>query len=189
MESLFCLGECVSELKRMCPDGMTQEEQDEFWMEQAYQLALRSQEEGEVPVGAVIVLENRLIAEGWNQPIQKHDPTAHAEVMAMQKAGKVLQNYRLVGTTMYVTLEPCPMCASAMVHARVKRLVYAAEDLKTGAADSAFQLLNHASMNHQVEVVSGVLREKCSALLSHFFRQRRQAHKESKRLAAKKSAI
>lgn len=179
----------MSELERICPEGMTQEERDEFWMEQAYQLALRSQKEGEVPVGAVVVLDNRLIAEGWNQPIQKHDPTAHAEMMALQKAGKILQNYRLVDTSLYVTLEPCPMCASAMVHARVKRLVYAAEDLKTGAADSAFQLLNHARMNHQVETVSGVLREKCSALLSGFFQQRRQAHKEAKRLAVKKSSI
>ena len=165
-----------------CPDGLTEHERDLFWMQHAYQLAERSASEGEVPVGAVLVLGDELISEGWNRPIQNHDPTAHAEIMALQTAGKKLQNYRLIDTTLYVTLEPCPMCAAAMVHARVAKVVYAADDLKTGAATSAFQLLNSPQLNHQVEMVAGVMQEECSALLSRFFKQRRQAKKEAKQL-------
>lgn len=163
------------------PAGLTQEEEDRFWMWHAYQLAERSRAEGEVPVGAVIVHEHKLIAEGWNQPIQNHDPTAHAEIMALRRAGEVLQNYRLVDATLYVTLEPCPMCASALVHARVARVVYAADDFKTGAAKSAFQLMDHPQLNHRIEIVSGVMQEECSQLLSDFFRQRRKEHKANKR--------
>jgi len=165
-----------------CPEGLNQEEQDLFWMQQAYQLAQRSQEQGEVPVGALVVLGNELIAEGWNRPIQNHDPTAHAEIMALQAAGKRLENYRLIDTTLYVTLEPCPMCAAAMVHARVARVVYAADDLKTGAATSAFQLLNSPRLNHQVEIVSGVMQEACSEMLSDFFKMRRETKKREKQL-------
>lgn len=166
-----------------CPDGLAEYERDIFWMQQAYQLAERSQEEGEVPVGAVVVLGDELIAVGWNRPIQNHDPTAHAEMMALQAAGKKLKNYRLVDTTLYVTLEPCPMCASAMVHARVSKVVYGADDLKTGAATSAFQLLTSPSLNHQVEIVSGVMESECSALLSRFFKMRRDDKKRAKNLA------
>lgn len=165
-----------------CPDGLEAVERDLFWMQHAYQLALRSEAEGEVPVGAVLVLGDELIAEGWNRPIQNHDPTAHAEIMALQSAGKKLKNYRLIDTTLYVTLEPCPMCAVAMVHARVGKVVYAASDLKTGAATSAFQLLNSPKLNHQVEVVAGVMEAECSALLSRFFKARREVKKRAKQL-------
>ncbi|WP_373018100.1 tRNA adenosine(34) deaminase TadA [Thiomicrorhabdus sp.] len=179
----------MSELQQVCPPGLAQEEQDEFWMEQAYKLALRSQSEGEVPVGAVLVQDGRLIGQGWNQPIQMHDPSAHAEILALREAGDRLQNYRLIDTTLYVTLEPCAMCAAAMVHARVARLVYAAEDLKTGAVSSVFHLLNSDKMNHQVEFCGGILKEKCSGLLSQFFKQRRLEHKERKRLSKKNSCV
>ena len=165
-----------------CPNDLIQEEKDHFWMQHAYELAKRSEAQGEVPVGAVIVKDNRLIAEGWNRPIQNHDPTAHAEIMALQVAGKRFENYRLIDTTLYVTLEPCPMCASAMVHARVARVVYAAEDLKTGAATSAFQLLNSPKLNHKVEMVSGIMQSECSQLLSRFFKMRRETKKKEKRL-------
>ena len=169
------------------PEDVSQEAQDLFWMQHAYELAQRSESQGEVPVGAVIVKDNRLIAEGWNRPIQNHDPTAHAEIMALQAAGKQLENYRLIDTTLYVTLEPCPMCAAAMVHARVARVVFAAEDLKTGAATSAFQLLNSAKLNHQVEVVSGVMQTQCSQMLSRFFKKRRETKKKEKLLRQQNS--
>ncbi|MDG6777518.1 tRNA adenosine(34) deaminase TadA [Thiomicrorhabdus sp. zzn3] len=167
-------------IQRTAPAGLSQSELDLFWMEQAYRLALRSQQEGEVPVGAVVVQDNQLIAEGWNRPIQMHDPTAHAEVMALRQAGEAVQNYRLVNTTLYVTLEPCPMCASAMVHARVKRLVYGAADLKTGAVDSRFNLVQNSHLNHQLEVVSGVMAEACGNLLSDFFKRRRAEQKKAR---------
>ncbi len=170
-----------------CPPGLDQQQQDRFWMQRAYELAQRSESEGEVPVGAVIVLDNQLIAEGWNRPIQNHDPTAHAEMMALQAAGKKVENYRLLDTTLYVTLEPCPMCASAMVHARVGRVVYAADDHKTGAAKSAFQLLDSTQLNHRVEITSGVMQQECSELLSQFFRKRRENKKREKQ-AQQKSA-
>lgn len=168
-----------------CPEDLSQDEQDLFWMRRAYQLAQRSELQGEVPVGAVIVKGDELIAEGWNRPIQNHDPTAHAEIMALQAAGKRLENYRLIDTTLYVTLEPCPMCAAAMVHARVARVVYAADDLKTGAATSAFQLLNSPQLNHQVNIVAGVMASECSQLLSDFFKMRRDSKKREKILRQK----
>ncbi|MHA0855017.1 tRNA adenosine(34) deaminase TadA, partial [Serratia nematodiphila] len=124
---------------------------DEYWMRQALQLALRAQEEGEVPVGALLVLDNQVIGEGWNRPIGRHDPTAHAEIMALRQGGAVLQNYRLLNATLYVTLEPCVMCAGAMVHSRIRRLVYGAADEKTGAAGSLVHILRHPGMKHQVE--------------------------------------
>ena len=155
---------------------------DEYWMRQALQLALRAQEEGEVPVGAVLVHNNQVIGEGWNRPIGRHDPTAHAEIMALRQGGLVLQNYRLIDATLYVTLEPCVMCAGAMVHSRIRRLVYGAADEKTGAAGSLVDILRHPGMNHQVEIVSGVLAEECAATLSNFFRLRRE-QKKALRLA------
>lgn len=164
----------------VCPADLSQVQQDEFWMQKAYELAEHAGQQGEVPVGAVVVLNNALIAEGWNQSITLNDPTAHAEVMALKKAGEVLQNYRLIETTLYVTLEPCPMCAGAMVHARVKRLVFGAADLKTGAAGSVFNLLTHSALNHQVEIVSGVQNVMCSAQLSAFFKSRRAYHKQQR---------
>lgn len=164
-----------------CPEGLSDEEKDRFWMQRAFELAQRSEAEGEVPVGAVVVLNDELVGEGWNQPIQKHDPTAHAEMMALKSAGQKLENYRLIDTTLYVTLEPCPMCASAMVHARVGKVVYAADDLKTGSAISAFQLLNSPKLNHHVEIVYGVMQPECSELLSNFFRKRRETKKRLKK--------
>ncbi|WP_435056107.1 tRNA adenosine(34) deaminase TadA [Yersinia nurmii] len=167
---------------------MSIEYNDEYWMRQALELAQRAQEEGEVPVGAVLVLDNQVIGVGWNRPIVHHDPTAHAEIMALRQGGQALQNYRLLNATLYVTLEPCVMCAGAMVHSRIRRLVYGANDVKTGAAGSLVDILRHPGMNHQVEITSGVLAEACSATLSTFFRQRREQQKALKlarRAAAK----
>ncbi|MBP9642003.1 MAG: tRNA adenosine(34) deaminase TadA [Budvicia sp.] len=155
---------------------------DEDWMRYALELAKRADDEGEIPVGAVLVLDNQVIGEGWNRPIGRHDPTAHAEIMALQQGGLVLQNYRLLNTTLYVTLEPCVMCAGAMVHSRIQRLVYGAKDLKTGAAGSLLNVLGHPGMNHQVEVVADVLAETCSAYLSDFFKRRREQIKAQKKL-------
>jgi len=153
---------------------------DEFWMRHALKLAQRAWDEGEVPVGAVLVHEGRVIGEGWNRPIGHHDPTAHAEMMAIRQGGKVIENYRLLDTTLYVTLEPCVMCAGAMVHGRIGRLVFGARDAKTGAAGSLLDVLRHPGMNHQVQIEQGVLAEECAALLSEFFRQRR-AEKKAQR--------
>jgi tRNA(adenine34) deaminase len=152
-------------------------QQDEYWMRHALSLARRAWEQGEVPVGAVLVQNDRVIGEGWNRPIGQHDPTAHAEIMALRQGGKVLENYRLLETTLYVTLEPCVMCAGAMVHSRITRLVYGAHDLKSGAAGSLLDVLGHPGMNHQVELASGVLAEECAAMLSDFFRVRREEKK------------
>lgn len=168
-------------------EKMDQQEKDLFWMAHAYRLAEQAAKQGEVPVGAVLVLENQLIAEAWNQSIQNNDPCGHAEVIALQRGGEKIGNYRLVDSTLYVTLEPCPMCAGAMVHARVKRLVYGAFDLKTGAAGSVFNLVDDAQLNHQLEVKSGVLEEECSHQISAFFKARRQVHKLNKVQSKKKS--
>lgn len=147
-------------------------------MQHALRLAQRAESEGEVPVGAVIVTgDGTCIAEGWNQTIQNHDPTAHAEVVALRVAGQAIKNYRLGGVTMYVTLEPCPMCASAMVHARVKRLVVATGDPRTGAAGSVFNLVQEPRLNHYVEVEDGVLAQQASEQLKHFFKQKRLQQK------------
>lgn len=153
---------------------------DEFWMRHALTLALRAQEEGEVPVGAVLVLGNEVIGEGWNRPIRNNDPTAHAEIMALRQGGQSVQNYRLLDATLYVTLEPCVMCAGAMVHSRIRRLVYGANDVKTGAAGSLVDILRHPGMNHQIEVSAGILASACSHQLSAFFRQRREQQKALK---------
>ncbi|WP_192459435.1 tRNA adenosine(34) deaminase TadA [Musicola keenii] len=153
---------------------------DEYWMRHALILAQRAWDEGEVPVGAVLVQGGRVIGEGWNRPIGQHDPTAHAEMMALRQGGRVLQNYRLLDTTLYITLEPCIMCAGAMVHSRISRLVYGAADAKTGAAGSLVDILRHPGMNHQVAITSGVLAEACSTLLSDFFRMRRQQQKAAR---------
>ena len=147
---------------------------DEYWMQQAIELARKAAFEDEVPVGAVLVKDNQLISEGWNQPIQNNDPSAHAEMMAIRNAGKTLGNYRLIDTTLYVTLEPCSMCVGAMIHARVKRLVFGAYDSKTGAAGTAIELINHEAHNHKIEVLGGVLQEDCKNLLQEFFRKKRE---------------
>ncbi|GAA0512503.1 tRNA adenosine(34) deaminase TadA [Tatumella terrea] len=150
---------------------------DEYWMRYAMTLATRAQENNEVPVGAVLVQGGEVIAEGWNHPIGDHDPTAHAEMMALRNGGKALENYRLLDTTLYVTLEPCTMCAGAMIHSRISRLVYGARDAKTGAAGSLLDILHHPGMNHRIVVEGGVLAEACANQLSEFFRQRRAQKK------------
>ena len=149
-------------------------EADEHWMRRALALADRAEAAGEVPVGAVLVKEGGLLAEGWNQPIGSHDPTAHAEIMALRAGGRAVGNYRLVDTTLYVTLEPCSMCVGAMVHARGARLVYGASDPKTGAVGGAIELLQSPIHNHRVEVTGGVLESECAGKLRAFFRGRRK---------------
>ncbi|SFN11550.1 tRNA(adenine34) deaminase [Izhakiella capsodis] len=153
------------------------DQRDQHWMRYALQLAQRAWQAGEVPVGAVLIHDNNIIGEGWNRPIGEHDPTAHAEIMALRQGGKARQNYRLLNATLYVTLEPCTMCAGAMVHSRIGRLVYGASDQKTGAAGSLLDVLRHPGMNHQVEISSGILGMECAALLSDFFRMRRDQKK------------
>ncbi|ERT14817.1 adenosine deaminase [Photorhabdus temperata J3] len=149
-------------------------------MQQAMERAIKAWEQGEIPVGAVLVADNEIIAEGWNQSIIKHDPTAHAEIIVLRKGGERLQNYRLLNTTLYVTLEPCTMCAGSMVHSRIQRLVYGANDMKTGAVGSLIDILRHPGMNHQIEITGGVLAKECSTMLSAFFKQRREQHKALK---------
>lgn len=150
------------------------DDSDEHWMQHALTLAGHARDaEGEIPVGAVLVRDGEVIGEGWNRNITLHDPTAHAEIVAMRAAGAKLGNHRLIGTTLYVTLEPCAMCAMALIHARVARVVYAADDPKTGAAGSVFDTLISERHNHRVEVVGGLLAEESSQLLRDFFRQRR----------------
>lgn len=156
---------------------MTESEADEHWMIHALQLADKAEEQGEVPVGAVLVRDGEVLAEGWNQTICSHDPTAHAEIEALRKAARKLENYRLPETTLYVTLEPCPMCVGAMIHARVDRVVYGAHDPKTGAVEGAIPLLNDPTHNHQIEVTGGVLAEQCGQKLVDFFQNRRRKAK------------
>lgn len=142
-------------------------------MHRALELAGKARDAGEVPVGALVVVEGRIVGEGWNHPVGSHDPTAHAEIQALREAGHRIGNYRLVGATLYVTLEPCIMCAGAMVHARIARLVYGAADPKTGAAGSVFDIVGSPQLNHQLEVTGGVLARECGELLRDFFRSRR----------------
>jgi len=146
---------------------------DKRWMLRAIELAKRAEQEGEVPVGAIIVKDNECIAEGWNQPIKLHDATAHAEILAIRDACEKVQNYRLIDTTLYVTLEPCVMCMGAIQHARIARVVFAATDPKRGAVCSALTLATADYTNHQVEWAGGVCAEECSGLLTNFFRSRR----------------
>lgn len=152
---------------------MNQESPDTIFMRRALELAARAESEGEVPVGALVVLNGDIIGEGWNRPIVAHDPTAHAEIVAMRAAANRLKNYRLTGATLYVTLEPCPMCAGAMVHARVARVVYGATDPIAGAAGSVFNLLNATTLNHRAVVEGGVLADECRQRLKAFFQSRR----------------
>jgi tRNA(adenine34) deaminase len=142
-------------------------------MRHAIKLAKQAEEEGEVPVGSIIVRDDEIISEGWNQPIKGHDPTAHAEIIALRSAGKAESNYRLPGATLYVTLEPCVMCVGAITHARIKRVVYGADDPRTGAAGSAFSLLGSDQFNHSLEIQSGILANECGEVLKKFFKARR----------------
>ncbi|GAB6140299.1 tRNA adenosine(34) deaminase TadA [Methylosoma difficile] len=146
---------------------------DEAWMRYAIRLAQRAEDLGEVPVGAVLVKDGRCLAEGWNSPIADHDPSAHAEMMALRAGGKVLQNYRLMDATLYVTLEPCVMCMGAISHARVRRLVFGAFDAKRGAVCSAVSLADAPFLNHRLDWQGGVLEAPCGDLLRDFFRARR----------------
>lgn len=151
----------------------TEAKDDLAWMRHALTLAHRAQSEGEVPVGAVLVRDGAALGEGWNRTIKDHDPSAHAEMIALRAAGQAARNYRLPGTTLYVTLEPCAMCAMALVHARVQRVVYAATDPKTGAAGSMFDTLISDKHNHRVDVHAGLCGEEAGTLLRQFFRERR----------------
>jgi tRNA(adenine34) deaminase len=146
---------------------------DELWMEEALRCAQRALEAGEVPVGAVVVCQDRIVGRGWNRTIADSDPTAHAEMIALREAGTALGNYRLIDCELYCTIEPCPMCAGALVHARIKRLVFGADDPKAGAVRSVMQVLNHSQLNHKIEVRSGVLAGRSAELLQAFFRSRR----------------
>lgn len=143
------------------------------WMELALAQARLAQENNEVPVGAVVVLNDKVIGSGWNRPISSHDPSAHAEIIALRDAATTLKNYRLPGASIYITLEPCAMCAGAIVQARLKRVVYAVSDPRSGAAGSVFNVLQSEDLNHKTEIVSGVLAEPCRELLQSFFRVRR----------------
>ena len=158
---------------------------DQKWMTYALLLADKAEAVNEIPVGAVLIKDDKIIAEGFNLSIGDHDPCGHAEIRALREGGSEIQNYRLIDCTLYVNLEPCPMCAGAMVHARIKRLVYGAGDYKTGAAGSVFNLLGSEKLNHQVEVTGGVLAEQSATKISNFFKRRR---KEKKALKKQQSA-
>lgn len=146
---------------------------DELWMEEALHAAKRALEAGEVPVGAIVVCDGHIVGRGWNRNISENDPTAHAEIIALREAGASLGNHRLIDCELFATIEPCPMCAGALVHARVRRLVYGADDPKAGAVRTVLQLLNHPRLNHKIEVCSGVLAGRSAELLQEFFRSRR----------------
>jgi tRNA(adenine34) deaminase len=150
---------------------------DILFMRQALDQARNAQALGEVPVGAVVVFEGAIIATGFNQPIGNHDPTAHAEIMAMRAAAAILGNYRLPGCELFVTLEPCAMCAGAMMHARLSRVVFGAPDLKTGACGSVINLFEQEKLNHHAAVTGGVLAEECAQMLKDFFAERRRVGK------------
>ncbi|WP_115717844.1 tRNA adenosine(34) deaminase TadA [Gallaecimonas mangrovi] len=158
-------------------------EDDIRWMRYAMTLADQAAAAGEVPVGAVLVRGNEIIGEGYNLSISQHDPSAHAEMQAIRQGGKAVENYRLLGCTLYVTLEPCAMCAGAMVHGRIQRLVFGASDPKTGAAGSVMDLCQHPALNHQLEVTGGVLADDCAQQLSGFFQMRRAQKKAEKQAA------
>jgi tRNA(adenine34) deaminase len=148
-------------------------EQDTYWMTLALEAAQRAGAAGEVPIGAVVVYDNQCIGTGWNQPIHTSDPTAHAEIVALRAAAQYLGNYRLPQVTLYTTLEPCPMCAGALIHARIQRLVFGTQDFKTGAAGSVFNILADPRHNHRIDYRGGVCAEACMRLLHDFFSQRR----------------
>ena len=155
-------------------------ETDKHWMQCALNLAQKAATQGEVPVGAVLIRDGEILGEGWNQPITLHDPSAHAEILDMRAAGITAENYRLPDTTLYVTLEPCPMCAGAMIHARIGRVVFGAFDPKTGAAGSVFNVLADERHNHRINVSGGVLQEECAETLRAFFRARRHTQSHTK---------
>ena len=148
-------------------------ENDEKWMRQALLLAKQAQAEDEVPVGAVVLYQGQVVGMGRNRSRMDSDPSAHAEMVALREAGKALNNYRLEGCELFATIEPCAMCAGALVHARISRLIYGADDPKAGAVHSVMQVLNHPQLNHRMEITGGVLAAECSQLLQSFFQSRR----------------
>ena len=152
---------------------------DQFFMEFALAEARQARNLDEVPIGAVIAIDNQIVGRGHNQPIRLNDPTAHAEILALREAAQRIGNYRLTDATLYVTIEPCVMCAGAMVNARVKRLVYGAAEARAGAVDSIFQICTNSSLNHRVEVTSGVKVEECKELMQAFFKERRKPKSEN----------
>jgi len=154
---------------------------DEHWMQHAITLAARAEQQGEVPVGAVLVKNDHILGEGWNQMISLNDPSAHAEMQAIRAAAVNVGNYRLVDCSLYVTLEPCCMCAGVMVHSRIKRLIFGTHDAKTGAAGSVLNVVQHHQFNHHLDIVSGVLAAQCAEQLSSFFKRRRAEQKALKR--------
>jgi tRNA(adenine34) deaminase len=147
---------------------------DERWMEEALRCAQRALESGEVPVGAVVVCESRVVGRGWNRNLTDNDPSAHAEIVALREAGRNLGNHRLGACELFATIEPCAMCAGAMTHARLRRLVYGADDPKAGAVHSILQVVNHAKLNHRMKVQGGVLAGRAAEMLQEFFRKRRE---------------
>ncbi len=151
---------------------------DELWMEEALREAARAQAAGEVPVGAIVVCDGRIVGRGGNRNLLDTDPTAHAEIVALRQAAKAVGNHRLGDCQMFVTIEPCAMCSGALVHARLQRLVYGADDPKAGAVRSVLQVLNHPALNHRMDVVSGVLASRCMDLLQAFFRDKRAAPRQ-----------
>lgn len=155
-------------------------EQDKQWMEYAFQLAAQGEKLGEVPVGAVIVLDGKVLGEGFNQPITRHDPTAHAEIIALRQAAQQVQNYRLVGASIYVTLEPCTMCVGALVHARIARLIFGTTEPKSGAVVSKSRLLDNDYFNHRVSYAGGLMVHECQHQLSEFFAARREQKRQEK---------
>jgi len=146
---------------------------DELWMEEALRCAQRALAAGEVPVGAVVVLASRIIGRGWNRNLTDSDPSAHAEIVALREAGLAVGNHRLEGSQLFVTMEPCAMCAGALIHARIQRLVYGADDPKAGAVRSVLTVLNHPRLNHHMEVTAGVLAGRCAEIVQTFFRAKR----------------
>jgi tRNA(adenine34) deaminase len=159
--------------QQKCSVGASIAVADELWMEEALRCAQRALEAGEVPVGAVVICAGRIVGRGWNRNIQDRDPTAHAEILALREAGATVGNHRLGDCELFATIEPCAMCAGAAVHARIKRLVYGADDPKAGAVRSVLQVVNHPQLNHKIEVQSGILAGRSSELLQAFFRNRR----------------
>jgi tRNA(adenine34) deaminase len=157
------------------PKYTVQQENDRRWMRRALELAALAENENEVPVGAVLVRDGAILGEGRNRPISLNDPSAHAEILAMREAGQAADNYRLPGSTLYVTLEPCPMCVGAMIHARIDRVVFAASDPKTGALGGAFDMTEAHTHNHAMQVQGGILADEASEMLRAFFRKRRKA--------------
>ncbi|MCP5208896.1 MAG: tRNA adenosine(34) deaminase TadA [Hahellaceae bacterium] len=158
---------------------MLENESDEQWMRRAIVMAQNAYAAGEVPIGAVIVRDEQVLGEGFNFPIGACDPTAHAEIQALRMAAKAAGNYRLPGCTLYVTVEPCTMCAGALVHARISRLVFGAREGKAGAVVSKVNVINHEAMNHKLEVTGGILEHDCAALMSSFFAERRNKKKQA----------